>query len=116
MRNGKIRRFRPRSNKHHHRRSGPTIKNNGVQPINGSPNGFYRNNTSRNPYNLEKIIEKYKNLAKESLSSGDKILYENYLQHSDHFSRILSELNNFRSKGETTEKSEKQEVSNSDTK
>ena len=25
-------------------------------------------------------------------SSGDKILHENYLQHSDHFSRILSEI------------------------
>ncbi|MEC7150241.1 MAG: DUF4167 domain-containing protein [Pseudomonadota bacterium] len=38
-------------------------------------------------------MEKYKNLAKEALGSGDKILHENYLQHSDHFSRILSEVN-----------------------
>tara|TARA_B100002052_G_scaffold229358_1_gene211960 strand:- start:464 stop:811 length:348 start_codon:yes stop_codon:yes gene_type:complete len=115
MRNGKIRRFRPRS-KHHSRRSNVGIQNNGIKHINGHSNHFQRGNISKNPHNLEKIIEKYKNLAKESLSSGDKILYENYLQHSDHFSRILSELNNFRSKGETTEKSEKQEVSNSDTK
>ena len=49
-------------------------------------------NWNKNPHNLERIIEKYKNLAKEALSSGDKILHENYLQHSDHFSRILSEL------------------------
>ena len=41
---------------------------------------------------------KYKNLAKEALSSGDKILHENYLQHSDHFSRILSEVVSEKSK------------------
>ena len=50
-------------------------------------------NVGKNPHNLERIIEKYKNLAKEALGSGDKILHENYLQHSDHFSRILSEVN-----------------------
>ena len=103
MRNGKIRRFRPRSNKHHHRRSGPIIKNNGGQSLNGSPNGFFRNNTSRNPHNLEKIIEKYKNLAKEALGYGDKILHENYLQHSDHFFRILSELGAGKSKNNVNE-------------
>ena len=36
------------------------------------------------------MIDKYNNLAREALSSGDKILSENYLQHADHFSRILS--------------------------
>ena len=29
-------------------------------------------------------------MAREALSSGDKILSENYLQHADHFTRILS--------------------------
>ena len=33
----------------------------------------------------EKLFEKYNALAKEALSSGDKILSENYLQHADHF-------------------------------
>ena len=36
------------------------------------------------------MIDKYNNLAREALSSGDKILSENYLQHADHYSRILS--------------------------
>ena len=36
------------------------------------------------------MIDKYNDLAREALSSGDKILSENYLQHADHFSRILS--------------------------
>ena len=32
-------------------------------------------------------------MAKDALSSGDPILSENYLQHADHFSRKLSDLN-----------------------
>ena len=35
------------------------------------------------------MIDKYNNLAREALSTGDKILSENYLQHADHFSRVL---------------------------
>ena len=42
-------------------------------------------------YNAPKLIEKYNNLAREALSSGDKILSENYFQHADHFTRILNE-------------------------
>ena len=99
MRNDKIRRFRPRSNKFRSRRPNNGINSNGIiDHIHGQKNNISRNSSSRNPHNLERIIEKYKNLAKEALSTGDKILYENYLQHSDHFSRILSEVNESRSK------------------
>ena len=98
MRNGKIRRFRPRThNKHSSRRPGHLNKTNGIQQINSHRNNF-RNNVPRNPQNLERLVEKYKILAKEALSSGDEILNQNYLQHSDHFSRILSEVNESRSK------------------
>ncbi len=41
--------------------------------------------------NNDEIIEKYNNLAREALSSGDKILSENYFQHADHFTRILDD-------------------------
>ena len=107
MNNGKIRRFRPRSNKHYSgRRSNGSMKNNSVHNIDGPRNNFFRaNNVSKNPHNLERVIEKYKNLAKEALGSGDKILHENYLQHSDHFSRILSEVNQ-RNISDPTPKSE----------
>ena len=56
---------------------------------------FRHRNPGRNNQNAAKLIDKYNNLAREALSSGDKILSENYLQHADHFSRILSlqELN-----------------------
>ena len=51
---------------------------------------FRYRNQNRNSQNASKLIDKYNNLAREALSSGDKILSENYLQHADHFLRILS--------------------------
>ena len=114
MRNGKIRRFRPRSNRYHSRRPNAGIKSHDhdrVYQLSGQRNSFSRNSTSKNPYNLEKIIEKYKNLAKEALSGGDKILHESYLQHSDHFSRILSEVNTLKTKNNIDDKSQVVEVS-----
>tara|TARA_Y100000996_G_C22148348_1_gene489348 strand:- start:70 stop:468 length:399 start_codon:yes stop_codon:yes gene_type:complete len=52
---------------------------------------FQRKIPGRNNHNASKLIEKYNNLAREALSVGDKILSENYFQHADHFTRILSE-------------------------
>ena len=51
---------------------------------------FRHRNPGRNNQNAAKLVEKYNNLAREALSTGDKILSENYLQHADHFSRILA--------------------------
>ena len=85
--------------------------NNGVYQLNSQRNSFSRNSTSKNPYNLEKIIEKYKNLAKEALSGGDEILHESYLQHSDHFSRILTDVNTLKTKNNIDDKSQVVEVS-----
>ena len=52
---------------------------------------FKRKAPGRNNHNASKLIEKYNDLAREALSNGDKILSENYLQHADHFKRILNE-------------------------
>ena len=57
---------------------------------------FQRKIPGRNNHNASKLIEKYNNLAREALSTGDKIMSENYFQHADHFSRILSEQENYR--------------------
>ena len=57
---------------------------------------FQRKSPGRNNHNAPKLIEKYNNLAREALSSGDKILSENYFQHADHFTRILSEQESIR--------------------
>ena len=52
---------------------------------------FQRKVPGRNNHNASKLIEKYNNLAREALSTGDKILSENYFQHADHFTRIINE-------------------------
>jgi hypothetical protein len=57
---------------------------------------FKRKAPGRNNHNAPKLIEKYNDLAREALSNGDKILSENYLQHADHFTRVLSEREFFK--------------------
>ncbi len=52
---------------------------------------FKRKAPGRNNHNAPKLIEKYNDLAREASSNGDKILSENYLQHADHFTRVLNE-------------------------
>jgi hypothetical protein len=57
---------------------------------------FKRKVPGRNNHNAPKLIEKYNDLAREASSNGDKILSENYLQHADHFKRILNEQENLK--------------------
>ena len=52
---------------------------------------FQRKSPGRNNHNASKLIEKYSNMAREALSTGDKILSENYFQHADHFTRVLND-------------------------
>jgi hypothetical protein len=65
---------------------------------------FKRKAPGRNNHNAPKLIEKYNDLAREALSNGDKILSENYLQHADHFTRILNERESFRGEKYTENK------------
>ena len=67
---------------------------------------FKRKSPGRNNHNAPKLIEKYNDLAREALSNGDKILSENYLQHADHFTRILNERENFKRERNLEEKSD----------
>ena len=65
---------------------------------------FKRKSPGRNNHNAPKLIEKYNDLAREALSNGDKILSENYLQHADHFTRILNERESFKKERNLEEK------------
>ena len=56
-----------------------------------SISNFKRKTPGRNNHNASKLIEKYTDLAREALANEDKIMSENYFQHADHFTRILSE-------------------------
>ena len=77
------------------RRNDRNFKSNGDRPKFGSNysnnENFKRKVPGRNNHNASKLIEKYNDLAREASSNGDKILSENYLQHADHFTRILNE-------------------------
>ena len=58
-----------------------------------SSKNFQRTFFGRNGLKAEKLLEKYNGLAKEALSSGDKILSESYFQHADHFLRVVENQN-----------------------
>ena len=104
--------FRNNSNNNNRRnnfkRSERSFKNNSERQKFGSnfSNGdnFKRKSPGRNNHNAPKIIEKYNDLAREALSNGDKILSENYLQHADHFTRILNERESFKRERNLEEK------------
>jgi len=37
----------------------------------------------------QQIIDKYQSLASDAMLAGDRIAHENFLQHSEHYSRLL---------------------------
>ena len=41
------------------------------------------------------IVEKYQTLAKDSNAMGDRVLAESYLQHAEHYQRIISSWNDY---------------------
>ena len=95
--------FRNNSNnnrRNNFRRNERNYKSNGERqkfsPNFANNDNFKRKAPGRNNHNAPKLIEKYNDLAREALSNGDKILSENYLQHADHFTRILNEKESFR--------------------
>ena len=95
--------FRNNSNSNrrtNYRRNERSFKSNGERQkfnSNFSNNeNFKRKLPGRYNHNAPKLIEKYNDLAREALSNGDKILSENYLQHADHFTRILNERESFK--------------------
>ena len=94
------------------RRNDRSFKSNGDRPKFGSNfsnnENFKRKVPGRNNHNAPKLIEKYNDLAREASSNGDKILSENYLQHADHFTRVLNERESIRRERFSENKSEDQ--------
>ena len=93
------------------RRNTRNYKSNGDSPKYGSNfsnnENFRRKTPGRNNHNASKLIEKYNDLAREALSNSDKILSENYLQHADHFTRVLNEKESLKREKFLEDKSEK---------
>ena len=106
--NNRRRSFRGRHQKNNFRRRAPSNHgSNGHYTSNVGNKNLYRNGSLSNPASLEKIISKYQQLAKDAQSSGDPVLIENYLQHAEHYSRRLAEINHKnQSAADTSVKSE----------
>ena len=102
------------------RRNDRSFKSNGDRPKFGSNfsnnENFKRKVPGRNNHNAPKLIEKYNDLAREASSNGDKILSENYLQHADHFTRVLNERESIRRERFSENKSEDQANTSEETK
>ena len=59
------------------------------------PNPLTRNYESNGPDvkirgSAQQIAEKYAQLARDAHSSGDRVMAENYLQHAEHYNRIIA--------------------------
>ena len=108
-------RFKSNGDRNYRKRSSNGHKSHG--DLNSTSEFRYRN-AGRNNQNAAKLVDKYNNLAREALSSGDKILSENYLQHADHFSRILSmqEINKVSNENNVIKQNFVKNNENSDTK
>lgn len=59
------------------------------------PNPLTRSYESNGPDvkirgSAQQIAEKYATLARDAMSSGDRVMAENYLQHAEHYNRIIA--------------------------
>ena len=84
----KTRRFRRRPNGRNGMHHNSSVRTGTNQFSNVQARSNFRPQLS-----AEKLLEKYTSLAKEAMSIGDKTIAENYLQHADHFMRIIEDKN-----------------------
>ena len=88
------------------------MKNRRTRPFKRSNNrhsgdSFVNGNSStRVRGNLSTVLEKYKILAKDAAASGDHVGAENYLQHAEHYSRLINDRQD-RNNGNSDTKSAK---------
>lgn len=90
-------------NVHPRKRYNNNGSNNNYRRTNRHSSGGHRNNSGgaegsnsfgspRPRKNFRALQEKYLNMAKDAMSSGDRILAEYYLQHADHYYRQNEEF------------------------
>ena len=82
--------------RHHSNGRGRSSRENGYMQARPGSNSFSNiqtRNNFRQTQSAEKLFEKYNTLAKEAMSSGNETLCENYLQHADHFMRVIEDKN-----------------------
>ena len=84
----KTRRFRRRPNGRNGMHHNSSVRTGTNQFSNVQVRSNFRSQLS-----AEKLLEKYSAVAIEAMSAGDITLGENYLQHADHFMRIIEDKN-----------------------
>jgi hypothetical protein len=77
------------------RNGGGNNNNNNNNNNRRGPNPLNRNYESNGPDvkirgSAQQIAEKYAALARDAMSSGDRVMAENYLQHAEHYNRIIA--------------------------
>ncbi len=83
------------NNRHRHPNANNANPNNGGQRrhVNRINQVFESNGPDgRIRGTAQQIVEKYATLARDALISGDKVLSTNYLQHGEHYQRLLNEI------------------------
>jgi hypothetical protein len=76
----------------------PRNRNNNNNNNRKGPNPLSRNYESNGPDvkirgNAQHIADKYSQLARDATASGDRVMAENYLQHAEHYYRIIAAAN-----------------------
>lgn len=82
----------PQQNNNRNRNRGRGGGRNGQS---GGGGGGFRpdnRNNDRQRGNASQLLEKYKNLARDAGSAGDRVLAEYYMQHAEHYFRVLAEF------------------------
>jgi Domain of unknown function (DUF4167) len=83
-------RMMQRNNKNRH---GGRSNNNQNRSGGGGGGG---NNPNRGRINISHVTnqrDKFQNQARDAMHSGDRVLSEYYLQHADHYQRLINEYN-----------------------
>ena len=85
--------MRPQQNRRMRGRGNNNNNNNNNQNRKG-PNPLTRSYESNGPDvkirgSAQQIAEKYTTLARDAQSAGDRVMAENYLQHAEHYNRII---------------------------
>ena len=105
----KTRRFRRRPNGRNGMHHNSSVRTGTNQFSNVQVRSNFRSQLS-----AEKLCEKYTTLAKEAMSIGDKTIAENYLQHADHFMRIIEDKNKNQMKSNMVDQTTEENKSLSD--
>lgn len=56
------------------------------------------------------VFEKYQALAKDAQSSGNTVLAESYLQHAEHYQRIINEFDSYKDDQKSTQSSQEDDA------